>query len=135
MLLILQVTHERNWKSHPNIANSDDNRGCDNDMVYTVPFEKIGSSFSHWITNIAVTTVTVSTVGILVVGVAIYFPTCLCVRGWKLFCERIRSRSQCPEQNRTTNLNSNLLILQNTAILQKQRMAFPTHESLQKLLH
>ena len=55
-------------------------------ILSAVPFEKIGSSFSHWITNIAVTTVTVSTVGILVVGVAIYFPTCLYVRSWKLFC-------------------------------------------------
>ena len=43
VLLILQVTHESNWKNHPNIANSDDNRGCDDDMVYTVSFENIGS--------------------------------------------------------------------------------------------
>ena len=43
-------------------------------ILSTVHFENIGSSFSHWITNVTVTTVTVSTVGILV-GVAIYFPT------------------------------------------------------------
>ena len=70
-------------------------------ILSAVPFENIGSSFSHWITNVTVTTVTVSTVGILV-GVAIYFPTYLCVRCSKSFCQHIRSRrSQCPatEQN------------------------------------
>ena len=70
-------------------------------ILSAVPFENIGSSFSHWITNVTVTTVTVSTVGILV-GVAIYFPTYLCVRCSKSFCQCIRSRrSQCPatEQN------------------------------------
>ena len=70
-------------------------------ILSAVPFESIGSSFSHWITNVTVTTVTVSTVGILV-GVAIYFPTYLCVHCWKLFCQCIRSRrSRCPatEQN------------------------------------
>ena len=51
-------------------------------ILSAVPFEKIGSSFSHWITNIAVTAVTVSTVGILVVGVAIYFQhVCVCAAG------------------------------------------------------
>ena len=100
----MQITHESSWKSHPNTANSDDNRGCD-DMTWfilsTVPVENIVSSFSHWITNVTVTTVTVSTVGILV-GVAIYFPTYLCVCCWKSFCQCIRSRrSWCPatEQN------------------------------------
>ena len=34
------------------------------------------------------------------------------------------------EQNRMKNLNSNLLILQNTAMLHNQRMAFPTHDCL-----
>ena len=48
-------------------------------ILSAVPFEKIGNSFSHWITNVTVTTVTVSTLGILV-GVAIYFPTYLCVQ-------------------------------------------------------
>ena len=70
-------------------------------ILSAVPFANIGSSFSHWITNVTVTTVTVSTVGILV-GVAIYFPTYLCVHCWKSFCQCIRSRrSRCPatEQN------------------------------------
>ena len=70
-------------------------------ILSAVPFENIGSSFCHWITNVTVTTVTVSIVGILV-GVAIYFPTYLCACCWKSFCQRIRSRrSQCPatEQN------------------------------------
>ena len=31
-------------------------------ILSAVPFENIGSSFSHWITNVTVTTVTVSTV-------------------------------------------------------------------------
>ena len=70
-------------------------------ILSAVLFENIGSSFSHWMTNVTVTTVTVSTVGILV-GVAIYFPTYLCVCCWKSFCQCIHSRrSRCPatEQN------------------------------------
>ena len=68
-------------------------------------------------------------------GCSNILPNILCAAGNHSTNAFIQGDLDAQEQNRMKKLNSNLLILQNTAMLQKQRMAFPTHKSLQRLLH